>query len=298
MKKLILFLLFSPTFFCVPAPLVYGGPNYVATIFPFYDIVKTIVGERGAVFVLLPPGASPHTFHLRPSDMKKVGEASGLILGGPGLDEWAFELPSALHITLLELVPDSLLLAFQTAHEFENHADGSHHHGEGIDPHFWTDPLTVRGILPRLTELLCELDEAGADVYRANAAAFAVRLGALHEKIQALLAAVEGSAVLLSHPFYNYFFSRYGLELAGVTELSPGSESTPREIARYIKLVEDRKVRSVFTHSQLPDRSAILVAEACGITVTELDPIGGVKGRNSYEEMTWYNAELILRALR
>ena len=141
--------------------VAFAQPKFVTTIYPFFDIVRSIVGDRGVVYNILPSGASPHTYQLRPSDMRHVETATAMIMGGPGLDDWAYKLPNTNRIELLDLVPDSLILTFEAFHEETRVKDSvstdehAHHHHEGdIDPHFWTDPLTVRGILPNLTEIL------------------------------------------------------------------------------------------------------------------------------------------------
>ena len=47
-------------------------PKVAVTIYPFYDIVKGIVGDKFEVILIVPPGAEPHNFELLPQDILKL----------------------------------------------------------------------------------------------------------------------------------------------------------------------------------------------------------------------------------
>ena len=103
---------------------------------------------------------------------------------------------------------------------------------------------------------------------------------------------------MLSHPFFQYFLNRFDIHLAGIIEVIPGKEPSPRELMKIIKKVKRENVKAIFTHPQLPDRAAESVAEAAGIKVYELDPIGGVTGRVTYNELLLYNTRILFEALK
>ena len=65
-----------------------------------------------------------------------------------------------------------------------------------------------------------------------------------------------------------------------------------------VEIVKKEKVKAIFTHPQLPDRAAKLLAEASGIRVYQLDPIGGVEGTETYEQLLLYNTEVLKEALK
>ncbi len=283
----------------------YSQTKYVTTVHPFQEILKEAVGDRGEVRRILPPGASPHTYELRPSDVRKVATAKALFYGSENLDAWALRFRNANLVELLKFVPRDSLIHFQAEHEHQKsdvHHDKDeqveHHHSSGVDPHFWTDPLTVKSMLPVLTEKLCALDPGGCEIFRKNSGQFSNQLDSLHLKIKKMLAPIYSSKVLISHPFFQYFFHRYGIELVGIIEKNPGREPTPKEIKGLIDQVKHENVKTIFDHIQLPDRAAKIIAESTGLKVYHLDPLGGVAGRQSYEELLLYNAEIILEALR
>ena len=69
-----------------------GKLPVVATIFPVYDFVRAIGGDRVSVALLLPPGAEPHSFEPKPADMVRVGQARLLVFTNPAMEPWAAKL--------------------------------------------------------------------------------------------------------------------------------------------------------------------------------------------------------------
>jgi len=280
MQKIIFILLLTAT--------LHAQPRYLTTIHPFQQILQEVVGTRGTVEAIVPPGASPHTYELRPSNMRSASAALALFYGAEDLDAWATHIPVAHRVELLALVPDSLKLELNAAH--------AHH--SGIDPHFWPDPLVVKALLPGLVKQLSRVDPAGAEIYTKNAAIFAGKLDELQRQIAQQLAGVRGKTVMLSHPFFSYFFNRFKIRLSDEIEKIPGKEPTPRELKILIDAVHQNQIQAIFYHAQLPDRAARLVAESSRIPLVELDPLGGRPGRISYFELLRYNAQIVLEALK
>lgn len=296
MKKAITFILF------LFVNTLWSQPKYVTTIHPFAELLKAIVDERGSVYGILPPGASPHTYELRPSDLRMVESATALFYGSSHLDAWALKFQHKNRIELLSLIPESFLIYFQEQEEKpgtkETVNSHDHHHDSSVDPHFWTDPLTIKALLPAVTEKLCLIDPNGCEIYQKNSNRFSAHLDSLHFQLSNQLAPVQGRAVMISHPFFSYFFKRYGIQLVSAVEESPGKEPTPKKIKRMVEQIRQHRVRAIFDHSQLPDRAAKVIAEAAGLKVYRLDPLGGVTGRQTYDELLFYNAKILLEALK
>ena len=263
-------------------------PEYVTTIHPFKEILKRVVGERGKVICLLPPGSSPHTYRISPSEVKMIESADALFYGAKNLDEWVIGYNSPHKVELLRFLPvDSLLNIFTIRNE-----------NVGTDPHFWTDPLLVKILLPQLAAKLCSIDPDGCKIYEANAEEFSKELESIYNEINKNLMRVKKRTVILSHPFFQYFLKRFKFTLAGIIEPIPGKEPTPKELKELIDIAIKNNVEKIFTHIQLPDNAAHLLSESTGIKVYTLDPVGGVEGRQSYEEILKYNADIILKAMK
>lgn len=295
----------------------------MTTIPPLGMILEPIAGARAEVDVLLGPGDSPHTYDPRPSDVQSAEGSLLLAYAHPHLDGWAASLPAPRRLQLVPLVPKAFRLDMPDGHHESGHDESSHqesghdasdkqassdhagaeHAGDrhgvrDVDPHVWGDPKAVSALLPALADTLCSVDPAGCSAYRANADTFATDLQALDVRLQAMLRPVKGKRAMLSQPFFRYFLRRYGVELVSTVEPLPAKEPSPRQIQALAEQAAASKVAVIFTQSQLPDRAARVVSETAGVPVHALDPIGGVDGRRTYEDLLLYNAREVMRALR
>ncbi len=300
-----------------------AGPLFVVTGNPLAAIVKELAGANSEVYTLVPPGVSPHTFAPKPSDLYKVQAAEALFFVSPEMDGWAATLSAKNKIEILDMIPKELLLEFaphshdttdttHTDHSHAGHDHEGHNHAEKpaekdnkdseqdtvYDPHFWTDPLTVKALLPALADTLAKIDPENAEKYRSNAEIFAGRLDVLHRQLRAELKPVMGRPVFLFHPSFRYMLKRYKMFYAGAIEEFPGSEPSPKYIAELVKRIEGTGARAVFTEPQLPEAPAKTISEAAGVPLYTLDPVGGVKGRKSYSDLMIYNAKVLKKALR
>ncbi len=280
---------------CVSVLAACGGSParssaWVATIPPVSMILRELVPDTGEVRTLLAPGGSPHTYEPRPSDAVTSTHARAVISVAPTLDAWAGDLPGPRRLVLLSLVPDSL----------RRREPGTRPPAadlNDVDPHFWTDPLTVRAMLPALADSLAAMDPANAAAYRARAAEFAAKLSALDAELRRTLAPVRGRRVVLLHPSMRYLLERYGIEVAAVVEPFAGREPTAKDLADLAREVRRTGADAVFSEPQLPERLADAVSELTGVPVAQLDPLGGVPGRQTYEELIRFDASVLRRSL-
>lgn len=261
-------------------------PRFVTTIPPFEMILSRLVDGRGTVERLLEPGASPHTYDPTPSDLRATTTATALVYGADALDGWAADLPAPRQFELVSMVPVGARLSFEGEHGTTT-----------VDPHFWTDPLTVKQLVPVLADTLCAVDPNGCSTYRANADSFTTTLATLDARIRALTASGRKVPVLLAQPFFRYFLHRYGPRLVGIVEPSPGGEATPRQLRRLVGRVQATGAEAILTQQSLSGRAAQAVSEAAGIPVVKLDPLGGTDGRRTYDALLRFNARTLNTAL-
>ena len=258
------------------------------TIYPFKSILQELTGKRAEINVILPPSADPHTFELTTSDYKKISNSKVIFFGSENLDEWITKVEGVKKIELIKLVPQKFL----------KNIIGANNKDYGTDPHFWTDPLTVKALIPNLVKELIKLDPEGKEIYKKNADSFSEQLTNLDKKLSSELAAFKNKNVILSHPFYCYFLNRYGINVVGIVEISPGYQSTPKDIKNLLDISKEKNVNVIFKLANHPEQTTKVFAETSGIKTVEIDPFGGVEGRMTYVQIINYNAKKILNALK
>jgi len=265
---------------CCAAPAAAARLGVVATIAPLGFLVEELGGERVVVRVLVPPGASSHTFEPRPNDLAAVADAALFVRAGAGIDDWTARMAIAEGPTPLVLL-DAL-------------------DGATPDPHFWLDPIVVRDFaLPALEAALVAADAAGRAHYAERRRAFAHTLTALDAEIRATLAGLPRRPLVPTHPAWGAFAARYGIPLLAPVQHRAAEEPTPRTLARLADAARAGGAVAVLVEPQLPPAAAEALAEAIGAPAVVADPLGDprVPERASYAALLRFDAAAFRRAL-
>lgn len=269
---------------------VFAEPPTVATdIPPVHSLVARVMQGLGEPRLVLPPGASPHGYSMRPSEAATLAEAGVVVWTGAALTPWLERAigtlaPHAITVELLE-TDGTTLLGFREGATFEAsdsageeqqaHADDhSHMHG-GIDPHAWLDPENAKNWLDAVAAALSRADPANAEAYARNAADGRADLDTLMGEIADTLAPVRGRAFFVFHDAYHYFEHRFRIEAAGALALGDASSPGPARISAIRAAIDDAGARCVFTEPQFAPDLVETVVEGNETRVATLDPLGG-----------------------
>lgn len=270
------------------------GIEIVVSIYPLKGLVEKIGGKNVTVDFIIPPGASPHTFEPKPSDIKRLSQAKVLFLIGGGLEFWADKA-----IRSLNRKPKVVILSKGLPLLKEDHA--SRYRGrETFDPHIWLDPVMVMAMVEKISDVLIDIDPSNKAYYKERAETLKRELEGLHLKIMESVKGFRTKEFVTFHSAWNYFSKRYGLRIVGVIEESPGKEASPAHIARIIEGIKKTKAKVVFAEPQFNPKAAEVIARETGARVLFLDPIGdpNKKGRDSYIDLMNYNLSILEMALR
>lgn len=230
--------------------------------------------------VLLPPGASPHNYALRPSDVRKVQSVDLVYWIGPSMEGF---LPRVLNGRTLPSVavqdlPGLKLRRFaEDSHSHAEEADEhDHDHRPGsLDAHLWLSPVNARVIAAKMAADLSAADPANAARYQSNLKAFDERLDALDLRLKARLAGIADKPYFVFHEAFDYFEDAYGLKHTGVfsvaAEVQPGAQHVS---AMRTRLQEVGKT-CVFSEPPLRPRLAETLVAGLPVKLAELDALGG-----------------------
>jgi ABC-type Zn uptake system ZnuABC Zn-binding protein ZnuA len=273
-----------------PAPACAEGaasrPKVGATIFPLYDIARQVAGPVADVILILPPGASPHTFEPTPSAVRSLTGAETLLVIGHGLDDWAVRLARGAGVARLVRGDAGVALRREGGHD-----------PDPVDPHYW---LSIRngGAIARTVaaELERLVPDRAGDI-RGTLAAYLARLDAADREIRRLLEGLPTRRIATFHDAFGYFADAYGLEIAAVFEPYPGREPGPRFVMEFQQKVRATGVRVVFSEPQLSVDAIRAIARDLGVAISVLDPLGGAPGREGYIETMLFNARQVAAAL-
>lgn len=274
--------------------------NIVATTAMIGDALRQIAGDRASVTVLMGEGVDPHTYRQTRSDVVAMTRAGSVFWHGLNLEAQLAEFLAGLGqrkpvMALGERVARDKL--------FEDPAAPGK-----PDPHIWMDPRLWRDVVVAALDELARLDPAGRAVFAANAVRYLEEIDRLADYAERALATVpENSRVLVTaHDAFNYFGRAYGYEVVGIQGISTESEAGLKQIEDVVKLLVERKVRSVFVESSVSERNVRALIEGAAARGHTVE-IGGelfsdAMGRPGTYEGTYigmidHNVTVITRAL-
>lgn len=272
-----------------------SGPMKVAaSIVPLADFCREVGGGLVEVELMVPPGASPHTYEPTSSQMKFLSDAKVLVLNGLELETWVTDVvkkvdnPDLVEVVAGDSIPGSDLIR----------AAGEEH---GLyDPHVWLDPNLAIYEAEAIRDGFIEADPGNRKAYTDNALRYVGELKALDARIREEAPAFTGKGFVAFHPSLTYFARRYGLEQVGVIEELPGKEPSAREISKLIDKIRESGVTVVLAEPQFSPKVAETIATEAAVTVTVIDPLGDPDNpeTNTYIKLMAHNVGTLLEAMR
>ena len=266
--------------------------NVVTTLFPYYDFLRQIAGDRIELTMVVPAGMDSHSFEPTPADIIKIQDADLIICNGGAMEQWFERVLDSLDtqnqqvITMMDYV-DTVEEEIVEGMEAEEH-DHSHDHvhpagvpkegEEGhlyddgheqeieYDEHIWTSPVNAMTLSEVIAGTLCEMDESNQEIYRENLAEYEEKLSALDQKFRDIAEHGKRRLVVFGDKFpLRYFFDEYGLEYrAAFSGCSTDTEPSAKTIAYLIDKVRELDIPAVYYLELSSHRVAEIIGEETG----------------------------------
>jgi zinc transport system substrate-binding protein len=250
-----------------------GGLDLVASFYPLQWTAQQVAGPSAVVGSLTKPGAEPHDLELTPQDVARVSDADLVVyLKGfqPAVDDAVSQEASDRGFDVSRAA--DLNLTYTPIEEGQAHTKEA----GATDPHFWLDPVRLASVGDALADRLTEADPDGAATYEQNAATLRADLEALDAEVRAGLSDCAVDTLVTGHDAFGYLGDRYGLEVVGISGLSPSAEPSPAAQAQIAELVRERGITTVYTETLVDPAVAETVAHEAGVRTAVLDPIEGL----------------------
>ncbi|HGE8412217.1 TPA: zinc ABC transporter substrate-binding protein ZnuA [Serratia marcescens] len=277
-------------------PLSSASAAVVTSIRPLGFIASAIADGVTPTEVLLPDGASPHDFALRPSDIQRLRSADLVLWVGPDMEAFLnkalvpISATRKLAISELPAVKPLLMKGeddddHDHAGDAHNHADDDHghHHGE-YNMHVWLSPEIAKVTAIAIHDRLLELMPQNKDKLDANLRQFENLLTQTDKNVGNMLTPVQGKGYFVFHDAYGYFEKHYGLSPLGHFTVNPEIQPGAQRLHQIRTQLVEQKAVCVFAEPQF--RPAVINAVAKGTKVRSgtLDPLGiGIAlGKDSY----------------
>lgn len=286
-----------------------NGIKIATSIFPVYDITRTIVSNKAEVVQVLPNGASPHTYEPTVQDQLKIQQTDLLFMIGLEFDHLVEELvqennPVVQIVDLSKLIDlhenpttEDAVDEHDYTHEAEHEEDkhDEHEHGE-LDPHYFTSITGAKAIAQGVMEAMQAYDPTNATFYQQNYQRYTEQLDDLLAESMQATATLPYEVLITFHNAFAYFAEELGLEVLTTIEPFPGKEPTITYLAEVGRVIQEHQVTALFSEPQLSSAVVDALANDYQIAVYTLDPLGGGIGRDSFIKNYQQNVEIIVNA--
>lgn len=269
------------------------------TLFPYYDFVRQVAGDRVKLELVVPAGMDSHSFEPTPADVIKIQEADVFLYNGGHMEHWVEEVLDSLDrsqmidvrmMDYVDVLEEELVEGMEDAEHGHDHEDGEepgyvhdHDHEEDAagaaetlapgqlaeieyDEHIWTSPVNAMTIVDVICQALCGADPDNQAIYEANAAAYKERLSSLDEAFRETVNAGTQDMLVVADRFpFRYLTETYGLSYrAAFAGCSGDTEPSARTIAYLIDQVREKELPAVYYLELSSHRVAEIISEETG----------------------------------
>src|SRR5438093_1603692 len=275
----------------------------VATIPDLKSLTEAVGGDLVEVDSLTRGTQNFHEAEVRPSMMLKLRRADALIENGVELDTWADVAVTGANnaniirgsagridisrgIQLLEVPTTRVDRSMGDVHPLGN-------------PHYSLDPGFAPTITQNILEGFSRLAADGRPTFERNRQAFLDQLNEAMTRWTKTLEPFRGAKVVVYHPQWIYFLSRFGLVQAATLEDRPGIPASPGHLVRVIQQMKAERIKVIIVEPWNDRKLAERVAQEAGAKAIVLaSMVGGVKGADSYIGAIDYNVNELVTAIR
>lgn len=236
-----------------------GKLKVVTTIFPEYDWVRQILGDKADdadITMLLDNGVDLHSYQPTADDIVKIADCDLFLYVGGESDGWVDDaLAGAANkdrkvINLLDVL-GAQVKEEETVEGMENEEEDAAADADDpeYDEHVWLSLKNAETLCEAIANALEDLDEQNKDTYAANLTAYTDRLAALDAAYQTAVDTGKRKTVLLGDRFpFRYLVDDYGLSYyAAFAGCSAESEASFETVSFLAKKVDALSLPCVLT---------------------------------------------------
>ena len=198
-----------------------GKIDIIATIFPEYDWVMNVVGDKKEdinVKLLLDNGVDLHSYQPSFKDITSISNCDLFIYVGGESDEWVEDVlkdaknKDMLTINLMDVLGDKkkeeeLIEGMQGEEEEEEEEEPEY------DEHVWLSLKNAELFVNTIADAIAKLDAENASYYKANATTYVANLVALDTQYTAAVAEGSKDTVVFADRFpFRYLVDDYSLK--------------------------------------------------------------------------------------
>lgn len=235
-----------------------GKIKIVTTIFPEYDWIKAVMGDKaeGAdITLLLDNGVDLHSYQPTAEDILKISTCDMFIYVGGESDEWVEDaLATAQNkdicvINLMEVLGENVKEE-ETVEGMQEEKEHDHEDGDKeYDEHVWLSLKNAGTLVEAIADGLTKIDQSNAQTYKANADSYISELKQLDEEYAETVDKAPIKTILFGDRFpFRYMADDYGIRYyAAFVGCSAETEASFETISFLARKADELDLPAVIT---------------------------------------------------
>lgn len=273
---------------CTTVNVELDKPNVIVTLFPQYDMVRSIAQDKVNLEFLLPAGVEPHAYEPTPNTLIKINESDLFIYTSDDMETWISNLFNELDDKGPIIVNSSVGVEL-ISHEEDEHG----HEGEEseLDPHYWLDPLNAKIMVENVTNGLIEMDPENKEFYQANSEKYLQELDVLDNEFIDLFDRVKLNKIIYGGHFaFGYLAHRFNVEiLSPYTGYSPDAEPSVSSLTELIDVMESNQIKVIFYEELVDPKIARTISEQTGAEIEVLHGAHNLSVEEMEQGLTYFD---------
>lgn len=240
--------------------------HVLVTISPHKFFVEKIAGDTVTVGLMVPAGASAHTYEPTPKQTLAASKADIWFCIGESFEARASK-------ALKHYRPEMQLVDLRQNMDMisaDPHSGCCCCHANSQDLHIWLSARQGKIQATTIANALINQYPEHKERYQSSLKSFLNELDTLDAKITQLLQPLTDRTILVSHPAYAYFCRDYNLTQWSIE--FEGKDPTPFQLNNTLIKARKAGINKVFIQAQYSSKGAKLVAKELGAKVIMLDP--------------------------
>lgn len=240
--------------------------HVLVSVAPHKFFVNKIAGDTVTVGLMVPAGASAHTYEPTPKEVIAAGKADLWFCIGESFEARASRAMQAYNSKLImvdlrqgvDMINADPVLGTCTCH----------HNSQ--DLHIWLSARQAKIQAATIAKALSQLCPQYAAQYQSSLDLFLRELESLDQQIGTLLGSAKNRSIMVSHPSYAYFCRDYQLRQISIEV--EGKDPSPRQLNTILNRAREAAIKKIFIQVQYSSKGARLFAKELKATIVDLEP--------------------------
>ena len=278
--------------------------SIVTTIYPEYDWVREIAGDKADITLLLDNGVDMHSYQPSVNDVMKISNADVFIYVGGESDSWVEDaLKEAVN---KHIRPLSLMDVLGNKAKLEEALPGTDKKDEKTeyDEHVWLSLKNAKLFCDAIAETLAKADTENAALYRENADKYISRLEALDKEYADTVRSAEYKTLLFGDRFpFRYLTDDYGLSYyAAFDGCEAETEASFETVAFLARKLDELELPAIIKIDNSDEKLARTIVDNTKtknqkiVTLNSMQSTGTADG-NGYIEIMQQDLDALRQAL-